>query len=177
MAEGSLWSYFNSASRRQCYPTAEAVSKSTYTNSSLSASQYWWWWLRTPRAGIAYHARNVYTDGSLNNHDACNGYDGVRPALYLASSNLVSDTTDTDGAYILLWNQPPTAPSSITYGTPQAGQNLTLSTGRIDRSGGDAISYVWERKVDSGVWTQIGITTAKTIQDTVRPAEQPTTRA
>ena len=167
VAEGSLWSYFNSASRRQCYPTAEAVSKSTYTSSSLSASQYWWWWLRTPYAGYASYARFVGTDGSLNHHNAYYGYFGVRPALYLASSNLVSDTTDTDGAYILLWNQPPTAPSSITYGTPQAGQNLTLSTGGSTDPEGDAISYVWERKVDSGVWTQIGITTAKTIQDTV----------
>lgn len=167
VAEGSLWSYFNSASRRQCYPTAEAVSKSTYTNSSLSASQYWWWWLRTPYAGLAHYARRVYTDGSLGDSGAYGGSDGVRPALYLASSNLVSDTTDTDGAYILLWNQPPTTPSSITYGTPQAGQKLTLSTGGSTDPEGDAISYVWERKVDSGVWTQIGITTAKTIQDTV----------
>lgn len=167
VAEGSLWSYFNSASRRQCYPTAEAVSKSTYTSSSLSASQYWWWWLRTPYAGNAYNARIVGTDGSLRNCYAYDGSYGVRPALYLASSNLVSDTTDTDGAYILLWNQPPTTPTSITYGTPQAGQKLTLSTGGSTDPEGDAISYVWERKVDSGVWTQIGITTAKTIQDTV----------
>ena len=126
-----------------------------------------WWWLITPYASYANFARHVYTDGSLSDGYACYGYYGVRPALYLASSNLVSDTTDTDGAYILLWNQPPTAPSSITYGTPQAGQNLTLSTGGSTDPEGDAISYVWERKVDSGVWTQIGITTAKTIQDTV----------
>ena len=81
VAEGSLWSYFNSASRRQCYPTAEAVSKSTYTSSSLSASQYWWWWLRTPYAGNANYARNVNTDGSLNNNNAYNGNNGVRPDL------------------------------------------------------------------------------------------------
>ena len=167
VAEGTLWSYFSSAARRQCYPTAEAVSKSTYTSSSLSASQYWWWGLRTPYAANAINARYVYTDGSLYSHNAYNGNYGVRPALFLASSNLVSDTADTDGAYTLLWNQPPTAPSSITYGTPQAGQKLTLSTGGSTDPEGDAISYVWERKVDSGVWTQIGITTAKTIQDTV----------
>lgn len=167
VAEGTLWSYFNSASRRQCYPTAEAVSKSTYTSSSLSASQYWWWWLRTPYAGYAHGARYVSTDGSLYNNSACNGGRGVRPALYLASSNLVSDSTDTDGAYILQWNQPPSDPSSISYGTPQAGNSLVLSTGGSTDPEGDAISYVWERKIDSGVWTQIGITTAKTIQDTV----------
>lgn len=75
--------------------------------------------------------------------------------------------SELESKTILLWNQPPTTPSSITYGTPQAGQKLTLSTGGSTDPEGDAISYVWERKVDSGVWTQIGITTAKTIQDTV----------
>lgn len=85
VAEGSLWSYFNSASRRQCYPTAEAVSKSTYTNSSLSASQYWWWWLRTPNAGNAHYARRVYTDGSLYHDSAYSGSDGVRPAFFAES--------------------------------------------------------------------------------------------
>ncbi len=167
VAEGSLWSYFSSAARRQCYPTAEAVSKSEYTNSSLTSSSYWYWWLRTPYAGNANLARFVSTDGSLDYDSAYLGSDGVRPALYLASSNLVSDTTDTDGAYILLWNQPPTDPTSITYGTPQAGQALVLSTGGSTDPEGDAISYVWERKVDSGVWTQIGVTTAKTFTDTV----------
>lgn len=148
-------------------PTAEAVSKSEYTNSSLNASSAWYWWLRTPNAASSHIARLVSTGGSLNYYYAYLGDCGVRPALELESTNLVSDSTDTDGAYILLWNQPPTAPSSITYGTPQAGQNLTLSTGGSTDPEGDAISYVWERKVDSGVWTQIGITTAKTIQDTV----------
>ena len=167
VAEGTVWSYFNSATRRQCKPTAEAVSKSEYTNSGLNASSAWYWWLRTPYAASSHNARRVYAGGSLDYDCAYLGHIGVRPALELASTNLVSDTTDTDGAYILLWNQPPTAPSSITYGTPQAGQKLTLSTGGSTDPEGDAISYVWERKVDSGVWTQIGITTAKTIQDTV----------
>ena len=167
VAEGTLWSYFSSAARRQCYPTAEAVSNSEYTSSSLNASSYWWWWLRTPNAGDAYYARLVGTDGSLDYSDAFRGNVGVRPALYLESGNLVSDSTDTDGAYILQWNQPPSDPSSISYGTPQAGNSLVLSTGGSTDPEGDAISYVWERKVDSGVWTQIGITTAKTIQDTV----------
>ena len=43
VAEGTLWSYFSSAARRQCYPTAEAVSNSEYTSSSLNASSYWYW--------------------------------------------------------------------------------------------------------------------------------------
>ena len=167
VAEGTVWSYFNSATRRQCKPTAEAVSKSEYTNSSLNASSAWYWWLRTPYAGDANVARVVGTDGSLSNDYAYYGRYGVRPALELASTNLVSDSTDTDGAYILQWNQPPTDPSSISYGTPQAGNELTITTGGSSDPEGDAISYVWERRTDSGAYTQIGITTTKSITDTV----------
>lgn len=167
VAEGTVWSYFNSATRRQCKPTAEAVSKSEYTNSSLNASSAWYWWLRTPYAGSANRARGVNTGGSLGSYGACRGHNGVRPALELASTNLVSDSTDTDGAYILQWNQPPTDPSSISYGTPQAGNSLTITTGGSSDPEGDAISYVWERRTDSGAYTQIGITTTKSITDTV----------
>lgn len=167
VVEGTPWDYFNSATRRQAYPTAEAVSKSEYTSSSLSSTQTWWYWLATPNAGNAYYARFVSTGGSLGNGNAYNGSGGVRPALFLGPDTLVSDTTDTDGAYIIQWNQPPTTPSSISHGTPRAGQSLTLTTGGSTDPEGNAISYVWERRVDSGAYVQIGITTAKTITDTV----------
>ena len=167
VAEGTVWSYFNSATRRQCMPTAEAVSRSEYTNSGLTSSSNWYWWLRTPNAGCANYARFVSAGGGLGYNGAYGGDRGVRPALELASTNLVSDSTDTDGAYILQWNQPPTDPSSISYGTPQAGNSLTITTGGSSDPEGDAISYVWERRTDSGAYTQIGITTTKTITDTV----------
>lgn len=167
VAEGTLWSYFNSNARRQCYPMAEAVSASEYTSSSLSSSQYWYWWLRTPYAGGASGARTVSPGGSLDNGTAYRGNYGVRPALELGSSNLVSNTTDTDGAYILLWNQPPTTPASISHGTPKAGQSLTLTTGGSTDPEGDAITYVWERRTDNNAYTQIGQTSAKSITDTV----------
>lgn len=167
VAEGTVWSYFNSATRRQCMPTAEAVSKSEYTNSSLTSSSNWYWWLRTPYAAYSEYARFVNTGGYLYGDRAYIGYRGVRPALELSSTNLVSDSTDTDGAYILQWNQPPTDPSSISYGTPQAGNSLTITTGGSSDPEGDAISYVWERRTDSGAYTQIGITTEKSITDTV----------
>lgn len=167
VVEGAQWPLFTDANSRKAYPTAEAVSKSTYTSSSLSATQYWYYWLLTPDAGSASHARTVGSDGSLGSNSAYNGSDGVRPALFLAPDTLVSDTTDTDGAYIIQWNQPPTTPSSLSHSTPRAGQSLTITTGGSTDPEGDAISYVWGRRVDSGVWTQIGITTAKSITDTV----------
>lgn len=167
IAEGTQWPLFTDNESRKAYPTAEAVSKSTYTNSSLSATQPWYYWLLTPNARYANNVRNVSSDGSLNNLNAWNGRNGVRPALFLAPDTLVSDTTDTDGAYIIQWNQPPTIPSSISHATPQAGKPLTITTGGSTDPEGNAISYVWERRVDSGNYIQIGITTAKQITDTV----------
>lgn len=167
IAEGTQWPLFTDANSRKAYPTAEAVSKSEYTSSSLNASSPWWWWLLTPNAGSAYSARIVNTYGSLSSNRAWYGINGVRPALFLAPDTLVSDTTDTDGAYIIQWNQPPTTPSSISHATPQAGKSLTITTGGSTDPEGNAISYVWERRVDSGAYVQIGITTAKSITDTV----------
>lgn len=166
-AEGTKWPIFTDNNSRLAYPTAEAVSKSEYKTSSLSSSQPWWWWLLTPYAGDAYDVRGVGSGGGLSYSNAWRGSYGVRPALFLAPDTLVSDTTDTDGAYIIQWNQPPTTPSSISHGTPRAGQSLTITTGGSTDPEGDAISYVWERRGDSGAYTQIGITTAKSIVDTV----------
>lgn len=167
IAEGTKWPLFTDNNSRLAYPTAEAVSKSEYTSSGLNASSPWYYWLLTPHAGDANYVRGVYSGGSLGNGTAYGGRYGVRPALFLAPDTLVSDTTDTDGAYILQWNQPPTTPSSISHGTPRAGQALTITTGGSTDPEGNAISYVWERRVDSGAYTQIGITSAKSITDTV----------
>lgn len=167
IAEGTQWPLFTNNESRKAYPTAEAVSKSTYTSSKLSATQPWYYWLLTPGAGYAYGVRIVDSDGSLGSYSAWGGNFGVRPALFLAPDTLVSDTTDTDGAYIIQWNQPPTIPSSISHATPQAGKPLTITTGGSTDPEGNAISYVWERRVDSGNYIQIGITTAKQITDTV----------
>ena len=97
IAEGSLLALFSSDnSSRLCKPTANAVSNSTYTNSSLSASQNWKWWLRSPYSSNSYGVRLVDADGadysSNIGYNAYLGIYGVRPALNLSSEILVSDT-------------------------------------------------------------------------------------
>lgn len=53
-----------------------------------------WWWLATAYStesnGYASNARTVDSDGSLDNSNAYNGSNGVRPAFYLKSSILES---------------------------------------------------------------------------------------
>ena len=103
IAEGSKWDLFSNDDSRKAYPTAEAVSASEYTDSSLNASSPWYWWLRTPYAGYSNNARGVRPGGTIGSYAAHDGSRGVRPALELPLTVMVSDSPDTDGAYIIQW--------------------------------------------------------------------------
>lgn len=108
IAEGKRLALFTTAdSSRLAYPTAEAVSKSEYTSTDLSALKAWYYWLRSPFVNLSYYMRHVFSSGALFNHYANNSNSGVRPALNLNSSILVSDSVDSDGAYILFGNLQP----------------------------------------------------------------------
>jgi len=104
IAEGSKWDLFNDVNRRKAYPTAEAVNASEYTDSNLNASSAWYWWLRTPYADYSNYARCVRSSGSIASDSiAFFGDRGVRPALELPLTVMVSDAPDNDGAYIIQW--------------------------------------------------------------------------
>lgn len=63
-----------------------------------------WEWTITPSAGSAYHARDVYSDGSLNYYGAWNGGRGVRPALFVDSEiclSLEQDEVDLSNQALL----------------------------------------------------------------------------
>lgn len=167
IAEGSLLALFNSNnSSRTCKPTANAVNNSEYTSSSLSASLAWWWWLRSPGASSSDIVRGVYSDGTLGSSIAYIGYIGVRPALNLSSSILVSDSAGSDGCYTIIWNQAPTTPPSMTVPDDiRSGKAAVISwAGSTDPEGG-AVSYELERRINSGAWTQVYAGTALTHTD------------
>lgn len=166
VSEGSALAMFSDNASRQCRPTAQAVSNSEYTNSSLSASQPWWYWLRSPRASLSYNVRNVDSDGALNYIDAYYGDSGVRPALNLSSSILVSDSPDSDGAYTIVWNQSPTTPPSITVPDEvRSGKAAEISwAASVDPEGG-AVTYELERSINSGAWTNIYTGSATSYDD------------
>lgn len=168
IAEGSRLALFSSDnSSHLCKPTANAVSNSTYNNSSLSASQNWWWWLRSPYSSYSDSVRVVGADGSSYGNYAYYGYYGVRPALNLSSGILVSDSADSDGAYTIVWNQAPTTPPSITVPeTIRSGKGAVITwAGSTDPEGG-AVSYELERKINSGSFTQVYAGSALTYTDT-----------
>jgi hypothetical protein len=103
--EGSLLALFNSAdSSRIAYPTADAVSGSTFTSPYLATSKGWHYCLRSPYASCSDYVRLVFMDGSESYSNAFIGYYGLRPALNLPSNILVSDSPDANGIYTLAFN-------------------------------------------------------------------------
>lgn len=157
ITEGSLLALFNANnSSRLCMPTAEAVTNSNYTDANLAASKNWYWWLRSPNAGISSNVRLVHTDGSEAYGAAYRGNVGLRPALNLSSNILVSDTTDTDGAYTIQWNQPPTKPPSMTVPTTvKSGQNAAIAWTASTDPDGNPISYELDVSANGGAYANI----------------------
>ena len=171
IAEGSLLALFSNDASRVAYPTSECVSNSEYTNTNFATSKGWYWWLRTPYSSNARDVRVVYTVGTLNNYSACNGAYGVRPLCNLSSSILVSDTTNADGNYEIIYNSAPSAPSGITApAQAYSGQNIEISCAAATDPDGDALTYCFERSYNSGAWTQVQSSAARTFTEAVSTA-------
>ena len=107
IAEGAAWGYYTNNTARVGYVTQQCIFNTLSSNKpSATNSARWYWWLRTPNYPNANIPRMVYSDGSLSITSACRGDFGVRPALNLSSSLLVSDSTDADGCYTFVWTSP-----------------------------------------------------------------------
>lgn len=105
--DGAKLSYFESGTG------SSALNKRiAYLNGSAT-----FWWLRSPDTGDAYSVWRVYSSGDCSSNYASNSY-GIRPALVLPSTLLVSD----DGT--VSTNTPPT----ITSTSGASGVNLGSKT-------------------------------------------------
>ena len=153
---GSKLAIFSNDASRQAKPTAEAVSKSEYTNSSLNANSPWYWWLADAYASSSCYVRSVDSSGALSWSHAYRGYGGVRPLCNIKSDILVSDNPDSDGAYTIIWNRAPSAPSTITVPeTVRGGSTLEISWGTSTDADGNLSGYILERQNNGGSWAQV----------------------
>lgn len=109
-----------------------------------------YWWLRSPYTGDTGDVWYVNSNGSCNGWGAGNSY-GVRPALVLPSTLLVSD----DGS--ISTNTAPTTPPSITIPSSiSGGSTITVSWGASTDAEGNLEGYIVEKSVDGGSqWSQI----------------------
>lgn len=123
------------------------------------------WWLRCPdcnSGGGAAGARLVGSRGGWGGSYCSDSY-GIRPALILPSSLLVSD----DGS--VNTNTAPTTPASITIPeNVEGGKSITVSWSAATDKENNLEGYVVERSVDGGgTWTQVYQGSATTTNNTV----------
>lgn len=152
--EGARWSYFNTESRRVSL-TQQAFSYPTSSSKPSVATDAWAWWLRTPVSGDSGSTFCVMKDGEVSSAVACNGSNGIRPALNLSSALSISDNTDSDGCYTIVWNSAPNSPAVLTVPTIHGGKPHAISWGSATDPDGDVVTYQLECAIDGGTYTQI----------------------
>ena len=157
------WSYFPKDGAKLAYfelgtGTSANNKRLAYLNGSAA-----YWWLRSPYTDRSTNAWNVYSDGDSDNTDSCSSTVGIRPALILPSSLLVSD----DGS--VSTNTAPSTPGSINvHSTIQGGSTITISWGTSTDAESNLEGYILERSTDGGnAWSQIYQGTSTSTTNTV----------
>ena len=154
VSEGSTWEYFNGNSSI-AYLTEQALTYTQSTYKPTALTNAWGYWTRTPRTD-GYRLGYVTDTGENNGAFAYMGCWGVRPAMNLSSEQLVSDTTDANGYYTIIYNLPPSTPTSITVpSTIYGGKSNTISWSSANDPNGDTVTYQLECSINGGTYTQI----------------------
>lgn len=97
------------------------------------------------------------SDAFTDQVDAKDQY-GIRPVLNINGNTKVSNTTDSEGYYTIIYNSPPTKPSYIRSNTTNilGGNTATISWGTSTDPDGDTVKYILQRKVNGASgWTTI----------------------
>lgn len=143
-------SYFpNDGSKLDYFISGNTSSAQQRRVANLNGSAAYWW-LRSPYAGNTDGVWLVHSNGDYGGWSA-DGSCGVRPALVLPSTLLVSD----DGS--ITTNTAPTTPPSITIpDSISGGSTITVSWGASTDAEGNLEGYIVERSVEGGSqWSQI----------------------
>ena len=138
--EGAELAYF-----KGCADNSSDSKRVAYLNGSAAG-----WWLRSPGCGSSNYARCVSSNGGWCGN-SCSNSDGVRPALILPSTLLVSD----DGT--VSTNTAPSTPGSISVPSSiMGGTNISISWAKSSDAESNLAGYKVERSTNGGSsWSQI----------------------
>lgn len=138
--EGAELAYF-----KGCADNSSDSKRVAYLNGSAAI-----WWLRSPYCGGFGGALYVVSDGDWFGGN-CSGSCGVRPALILPSTLLVSD----DGT--VSTNTAPSTPGSISVPSSiMGGTNISISWAKSSDAESNLAGYKVERSTNGGSsWSQI----------------------
>ena len=138
--EGAELAYF-----KGCADNSSDTKRVAYLNGSATL-----WWLRSPYCGSFYSALCVGSNGDWGGSSCSNSY-GIRPALILPSTLLVSD----DGT--VSTNTAPSTPGSISVPSSiMGGTNISISWAKSSDAESNLTGYKVERSTNGGSsWSQI----------------------
>ena len=138
--EGAELAYF-----KGCADNSSDSKRVAYLNGSTAI-----WWLRSPGCSNFYNALYVLSDGDWY-YGSCSGSGGIRPALILPSTLLVSD----DGT--VSTNTAPSTPGSISVPSSiMGGTNISISWAKSSDAESNLAGYKVERSTNGGSsWSQI----------------------
>lgn len=138
--EGAELAYF-----KGCADNSSDSKRVAYLNGSATV-----WWLRSPGCGSFRSALYVDSSGGWNGN-SCSNSDGIRPALILPSTLLVSD----DGT--VSTNTAPSTPGSISVPSSiMGGTNISISWAKSSDAESNLAGYKVERSTNGGSsWSQI----------------------
>lgn len=138
--EGAELAYF-----KGCADNSSDFKRVAYLNGSATV-----WWLRSPYCYYFDRALYVNSDGGWNNGGCSFSY-GIRPALILPSTLLVSD----DGT--VSTNTAPSTPGSISVPSSiMGGTNISISWAKSSDAESNLAGYKVERSTNGGSsWSQI----------------------
>lgn len=151
--EGSLWSYFSTQSRR-AYLTNQAFERTLSTDKPSAVTNTWTWLLRTPGQN-AIDVQTVYIDDSRLIARAYEGSKGVRPAINVLSTALLSDSIDGDGCYTIIGNSAPPQPTSLNVPVIYGGKSNVISWDSVTDPDADIITYWLECSLDGGDYVEM----------------------
>lgn len=138
--EGAELAYF-----KGCADNSSDSKRVAYLNGSATN-----WWLRSPLCGNFNGALYVGSNGDWGSYDCASSY-GIRPALILPSTLLVSD----DGT--VSTNTAPSTPGSISVPSSiMGGTNISISWAKSSDAESNLAGYKVERSTNGGSsWSQI----------------------
>lgn len=138
--EGAELAYF-----KGCADNSSDSKRVAYLNGSAA-----YWWLRSPGCGGFHNALYVNSDGDWFG-SGCSNSCGIRPALILPSTLLVSD----DGT--VSTNTAPSTPGSISVPSSiMGGTNISISWAKSSDAESNLAGYKVERSTNGGSsWSQI----------------------
>lgn len=138
--EGAELAYF-----KGCADNSSDSKRVAYLNGSAAG-----WWLRSPGCSNSYDALYVYSNGVWGSY-GCSISSGIRPALILPSTLLVSD----DGT--VSTNTAPSTPGSISVPSSiMGGTNISISWAKSSDAESNLAGYKVERSTNGGSsWSQI----------------------